>query len=132
MKRNGFLRLLLAAVLIWSVTAIPVVSQTDVWIVGKGGQSWEEPADVIAGLVVGADGELRPVNFELADNVIGAITWLDSRTVDFVSESQGYVWDNAAAQGSPAVIVDGEGLVLKWLPDLATVEGQMEILSSLA
>ena len=30
-----------------------------------------------------------------------------------------------------AVIVDGEGLVLKWLPDLATVEGQMEILSSL-
>ena len=54
MKRNGFLRLLLAAVLIWSVTAIPVVSQTDVWIVGKGGQSWEEPADVIAGL-----GELR-------------------------------------------------------------------------
>ena len=31
----------------------------------------------------------------------------------------------------PAVIVDEEGLVLKWLPDLATVEGQMEILSSL-
>ena len=31
----------------------------------------------------------------------------------------------------PAVIVDGEGLVLKWLPDLATVEGQMEVLSSL-
>ena len=31
----------------------------------------------------------------------------------------------------PAVIVDGEGLVLKWLPDLATVEEQMEVLSSL-
>ena len=31
----------------------------------------------------------------------------------------------------PAVIVDEEGLVLKWLPDLATVEGQMEVLSSL-
>ena len=30
----------------------------------------------------------------------------------------------------PAVIVDEEGLVLKWLPDLATVEGQMEVLSS--
>ena len=28
----------------------------------------------------------------------------------------------------PAVIVDGEGLVLKWLPDLATVEEQVEIL----
>ena len=31
----------------------------------------------------------------------------------------------------PAVIVDEEGLVLKWLPDLATVEGQMEVHSSL-
>ena len=39
---------------------------------------------------------------------------------------------NPAEGRRPAVIVDGEGLVLKWLPDLATVEGQMEILSSLA
>ena len=31
----------------------------------------------------------------------------------------------------PAVIVDEEGLGLKWPPDLATVEGQMEVLSSL-
>jgi len=38
---------------------------------------------------------------------------------------------NPADGRRPAVIVDGEGLVLKWLPDLATVEGQMEILSSL-
>jgi hypothetical protein len=108
MKQNSFPRLLLAVVLIWSITAIPVASQTGVWIVGMGGQSWEAPADVIAGLVVGADGELRPVNFELEDNVIGAITWADSRTVDFVSESQGHVWDNAASQGSAAVIVDGD------------------------
>ena len=39
---------------------------------------------------------------------------------------------NPAEGRRPAVIVDGNGLVLKWLPDLATVEGQMEILSSLA
>lgn len=38
---------------------------------------------------------------------------------------------NPAEGRRPAVIVDGEGLVLKWLPDLATVKGQMEILSSL-
>ena len=38
---------------------------------------------------------------------------------------------NPADGRRPAVIVDGEGLVLKCLPDLATVEGQMEILSSL-
>ena len=31
----------------------------------------------------------------------------------------------------PAVIVDEKGLVLKWLPDLATVEGQIDVLSSL-
>ena len=31
----------------------------------------------------------------------------------------------------PAVIIDEEGLVLKLLPDLATVEGQMETLASL-
>ena len=38
---------------------------------------------------------------------------------------------NSAEGRRPAVIVDEEGLVLKWLPDLATVEGQMEVLSSL-
>ena len=108
MTRNSFPRLLSAVVLSWSITAIPVASQTDVWVVGKGGQAWEVPAEVIAGLVVGDDGELRPVNFGLEDNVIQAITWQDSRTVDFISESQGHVWDNAATQGSPAVIVDGD------------------------
>ena len=38
---------------------------------------------------------------------------------------------NPAEGRRPAVIVDREGLVLKWLPGLATVEGQMEVLSSL-
>ena len=38
---------------------------------------------------------------------------------------------NPAEGRRPAVIIDEEGLVLRWLPDLATVEGQMEILSSL-
>ncbi len=108
MTRNSYPCLLSAVVLSWSITAIPVASQTDVWVVGKGGQSWEVPAEVIAGLVVGDDGELRPVNFGLEDNVIQAITWQDSRTVDFISESQGHVWDNAATQGSPAVIIDGD------------------------
>ena len=38
---------------------------------------------------------------------------------------------NPAEGRRPAVIIDEEGLVLRWLPDLATVEGQIEILSSL-
>ena len=32
----------------------------------------------------------------------------------------------------PAVIIDEEGLILRLLPDLATVDGQKEILASLA
>ena len=108
MTRLSSPHLLSAVGLVWALTALPATGQIDVWVVGKGGQSWEVPADVIAGLVVGAAGELRPVNFELDDNVIEAITWEDNRTVDFVSESQGHVWDNAATQGSPAVIVDGD------------------------
>ena len=46
------------------------------------------------------------------------------------SGDERYLADPAEGR-RPAVIVDGEGLVLKWLPDLATVEGQMEVLSSL-
>ena len=38
---------------------------------------------------------------------------------------------NPAEGRRPAVIIDENGAVLKWLPDLATVDGQMEILSSL-
>ena len=32
----------------------------------------------------------------------------------------------------PAVIIDEEGLILRVLPDLATVDGQKEVLASLA
>ena len=32
----------------------------------------------------------------------------------------------------PAVVIDEEGLILRMLPDLATVDGQREVLASLA
>jgi hypothetical protein len=38
---------------------------------------------------------------------------------------------NSAEGKRPAVIIDRNGLVLRWLPNLATVEGQIEVLSSL-
>ena len=38
---------------------------------------------------------------------------------------------NPADGRRPAVIIDEEGLVLRWLPDLATVEGQIEALAGL-
>ena len=39
---------------------------------------------------------------------------------------------NPAEGRRPAVIIDEEGLILKLLPDLATVDGQTETLASLA
>ena len=39
---------------------------------------------------------------------------------------------NPAEGRRPAVIIDEEGLVLRWLPDLATVDGQIEALAGLA
>ncbi len=38
---------------------------------------------------------------------------------------------NPAEGRRPAAIIDEEGLILKLLPDLATVDGQMEALASL-
>ena len=38
---------------------------------------------------------------------------------------------NPAEGRRPAVIIDEEGLILKLLPDLATVDGQAEALASL-
>ena len=35
------------------------------------------------------------------------------------------------AEGRPAVIIDEDGLILKLLPDLATVDGQTETLANL-
>lgn len=109
MSRYTIRRGLHALVLSGWVTAIAVESQAqEAWVVGQGGQSWATSAEVMAGVAEGADGGLRPVNFVLDDNVIRSITWIDARTEDFISESSGRVWDNAAKEGSPAIIVDGD------------------------
>ena len=39
---------------------------------------------------------------------------------------------NPAEGRRPAVIIDEQGIILKLLPDLATVDGQIEVLASLA
>jgi peroxiredoxin len=44
--------------------------------------------------------------------------------------TEGYL-ANPAEGRRPGVVIDEEGLVLMLLPDLATVEGQLEALSSL-
>ncbi len=47
-------------------------------------------------------------------------------------EGEGQYLADPAEGRRPAVIIDEEGLVLKLLPDLATIEQQKEILTSLA
>ena len=109
MNRNTIRRGLQSLVIGGWVATTAVESQAqEAWIVGKGGQSWETPAEVMAGVAEEAGQVLRPVNFELEDNVIRAITWKDGRTEDFISESSGRIWDNAAKEGSPAIMVDGD------------------------
>lgn len=108
MKKNTIHRSLHLLVICWLLASAVASQAQDVWVVGKSGRAWSEPAEVMAGVLEGAGGELRPVNFELADNVIQSITWVDGRTQDFISESSGHIWDNAAKEGSPAIIVDGD------------------------
>ena len=47
-----------------------------------------------------------------------------------LAEDERYVANRAEGR-RPAVIIDKEGVVLKVLPDLMTVEGQMEALAGL-
>ena len=103
--RRGVSALLLGG---WLAAPSVEVQAQEAWIVGKDGQSWKTPAQVMAGVAEEADQVLRPVNFELQDNVIQAITWEGGRTEDFISESSGRIWDNAAKEGSPLIMVDGD------------------------
>ena len=102
MNRNTIRRGLQSLVIGGWVATTAVESQAqEAWIVGKGGQSWETPAEVMAGVAEEAGQVLRPVNFELEDNVIRAITWKDGRTEDFISESSGRIWSMTASSRGP-------------------------------
>jgi len=90
------------------IAAATLDVQAQVWVVGKGGYPWKDPADIMAGVVVENQAVLSPASFSLDDNVLQAIQWEASPTLDFVAEGGGHVWDNAAVEGSSAMLVDGD------------------------
>ena len=85
----------------WSV-------QAEVWVIGRGGISWEAGADIAAGVDVRDPVVLSPTGFSEEDNVTQAIQWVDAPTEDFLAEGKGHIWDNAAMLGSDLVLVDGD------------------------
>ena len=84
--------------------------RADVWGVGLGGQAWEEPAQTMAGVVVGQGQALGPASFSLDQNITQFIVWGVGAPSSFIAEGNGRVWNNSALgiEGSE-VLVDGDG-----------------------
>jgi hypothetical protein len=91
------LRFRLALALWGCLSGIAVSSQAaEVWVIGKGGESWAARASVAAGVDMTDPKVLRPAVFTFADNITQAIEWVNVPTEDFVAEGKGHIWDNAA------------------------------------
>ena len=99
-------------VLLVAGIAISAHAQTEVWLVGRGGDSWSTHADIAAGIDLTTPEILSPVVFSLEDNVIQVVQWESSPPKDFVSDGNGHIWDNAALAGAAenrsTTLVDGD------------------------
>ena len=92
--------------LLWGFSAS---AYGDVWIVGSGGQSWEDPAETMAGVSINAQQYLGPASFTLEENVTQSITWNVGIPPDATVEGNGHVWNNSALGLSGSdVLVDGD------------------------
>jgi hypothetical protein len=93
-----------------------VLAGLEVWIVGKGGQSWSSQGAVTAGIDLSSQqSAVRPIGFSAEENITRAIVWVAARPEDFTVEGNGYIWDNkpesAASQvASDLVLIDGDSL----------------------
>lgn len=92
--------------------AISAHAQAEVWLVGRGGDSWSTHADIAAGVDLTTPGILSPIVFSLEDNVTQAVQWKGSAPNDFVSDGNAHIWDNAALTGAAenrsSTLVDGD------------------------
>ena len=70
--------------------------RADVWGVGLGGQAWGEPAQTMAGVVVGEGQGLGPASFSLDQNITQFIIWGVGAPSSFIAEGNGQVWNNSA------------------------------------
>ena len=92
--------------------AISAHAQTEVWLVGRGGDSWSTYADIAAGIDLTTPEMLSSVVFSLEDNVTQAVQWKNASPQDFVSDGNAHIWDNAALAGAAenrsSTLVDGD------------------------
>ena len=99
-------------VLLVAGIAMAAHAQTEVWVVGRGGDTWSTYADIAAGIDLTTPEILSPVVFSLEDNVTQAVQWENSSPQDFVSDGSGHIWDNAALAGAAenrsSTLVDGD------------------------
>ncbi len=83
-------------------------AQIQVYSVGNGGVSWVSQMEVSGGLDLGDPDVLLPIGLVSTDNIVSGLRWIDGTTNDFIGEGDAHIWDNAAIQGSDAVLVDGD------------------------
>ena len=83
-------------------------AQIQVYSVGEGGASWVSQMEVAGGLDLGDPDVLLPIGLVSTDNIVSGLRWIDGTTNDFIGEGDAHIWDNAAVQGSDAVLVDGD------------------------
>ena len=89
----------------------PLGAQVESYRVGgdEDGLSWESQAAVAGGVDLQNPALIRPIGLVETDNILRTLDWTDSPTLDFVTEGNAHIWDNAAIEGSTAALVDGDG-----------------------
>ena len=88
--------------------SVPLGAQVESYRVGGDGLSWDSQAAVAGGVDLQNPALIRPIGLAETDNILRSLDWSDSPTLDFVTEGRAHIWDNAAIEGSAAVLVDGD------------------------
>nr|HID59668.1 T9SS type A sorting domain-containing protein [Desulfobacterales bacterium] len=76
------------------------------WKVGKGGLEWTK-VGTLMGLET-VETSIQPVQFLPHDNIMRKIKWRDGKPRVFITEGDGYIWDNSASYESDLVLIDGD------------------------
>lgn len=104
------MRLLLSRVVLCGVCCLsrPLGAQVESYSVGGDGLAWDSQAAVAGGVDLQNPARIRPIGLAATDNILRSLAWSDSPTLDFIAEGSAHIWDNAAIEGSAAVLVDGD------------------------
>ena len=104
------MRLLTSSLVLCGVCwlSAPLGAQVESYRVGGDGLAWDSQAAVAGGVDLQNPALIRPIGLAETDNILRSLDWSDSPTLDFVTEGRAHIWDNAAIEGSAAVLVDGD------------------------